>query len=126
MFNPVELSVFLQNIFVDSLNININSPTYVQQNLRSGCCTGPETFHERCMCHADISYCEEKCDRDPNCKGYVGEKGGVCHIATNSTCPSFKYCERQNIDENNDLSANATCGSKNFEGCYIKQKGTTL
>ena len=32
-------------------------------------------FHERCMCHADISYCEEKCDRDQGDSKFRNKNG---------------------------------------------------
>ena len=108
--------------FPDFPNVKIIPPNYDVQNVRSGCCTGPETFHERCLCEADVSFCLDACDKDVYCKGFFGEMGGLCHIATNSTCP-HESCQRQNIGETRELSAKFTCGSKNFEGCNIKQKG---
>ena len=108
--------------FPDSSNVKIRHPNYDVQNVKSGCCTGPETFHERCICVRDVSFCQDACDVDVYCKGYSGEMGGLCHIATNSTCP-LQSCARQNIGETRELSSAFTCGSKNFEGCYIKQKG---
>ena len=93
--------------------------------MSSGCCTGPETFHERCLCFTDKISCKKWCDEDINCKGYAREKGGVCHLATNSTCPQ-RDCERQNIGERKEISAIYKCGSDHFEGCHIKQKGFLL
>ena len=108
--------------FPDSISVNARSPNYDHQNERSGCCTAPETFHERCLCGAGESFCKNACDKDEYCKGYSGEMGGLCHIATNSTCP-HESCERQNIGETRELSSKFACGSKNFEGCFIKKKG---
>ena len=104
-------------------NIKNNSPVYNKQGIKSGCCTGNQTFHERCYCAAKISFCKETCDKDEKCKGYVAETGGNCQIATTSKCPETNHCSKFSLGESNDLAIDSRCGSIDLEGCYIKKIG---
>ena len=106
-----------------SSNIGNNSPLYIKQKIRSGCCTGQETYHERCFCAAKIPFCKESCDEDEKCKGYVGDRHGHCQIATTSQCPDNVYCEKYSIGESNELSTNYQCGPSDLEGCFVKKIG---
>ena len=89
--------------------------------MRSACCTGPDSFHERCYCSATILFCKKFCDSDINCKGYVREGPNICQIATNSSCPK-PTCEKHSPGNYNELTAEYKCGSSGVEGCFIKEK----
>ena len=90
--------------------------------MKSACCTGPDSFHERCYCSATISFCKKSCDQDNNCKGYVKERSNICQFATSSPCPK-RTCDKHSPGNHNELTADHTCGSAGVEGCFIKQKG---
>ena len=95
---------------------------YQRVRFDGGCCTGPQTFHERCYCNAGLDFCKAFCDEDDNCQGYVGEGTNVCQIATTSSCPT-KECEKVSIGKIGSLDPNAKCGSIGLEGCFVKDTG---
>ena len=76
-------------------------------------------MHEMCMCKADVSFCKTVCDSDPKCKGYV-KRYSDCHIATTATCPSTNGCEKVYKGVTGTLQEDATCGGKDYDGCFIK------
>ena len=103
----------------------IPKSVYVKQSFKSGCCSGPNQIHERCNCKADIDFCKEACDRDPNCKGYVRHGKSYCQIATTSTCPTTNDCAKYgigNVAISRVLNGSLSCGS-GYHECHIKQSG---
>ena len=110
--------------FIKTFYINgfTEDPVYKKQGFKSACCTGSDTFHEKCYCSADIYFCKLICDHDIHCKGFVGEGANTCQLATTSNCPTSNHCEKTSLGNNNDLDTTAKCGSGAVEGCYIKEK----
>ena len=96
-------------------------PRYKKTRVDGGCCTGPQTFHERCYCDASLDVCKFFCDNDAHCQGYVGEGANLCQMATTSSCPS-KDCDKHSLGVIGTLDPDAKCGSR-LDGCFIKEIG---
>ena len=96
--------------------------SYKKMNDKHACCISYSSFHQRCNCAGPLLKCEQYCDSDPNCKGYVvytyGQPSGKCNMATTSICPSG--CSTEYGGNVGNLVEGATCGY-NYGGCYIKQ-----
>ena len=111
------------------------SVCYRQCQESHGCCTSafdPLAFHRYCECETlsrELGICKKECNKDLHCQGFVELLDlGVCHIATNSTCPTdvllkdnttiqcFEY-----FDRNKGPLVQGKCGDANaFNGCWIK------
>lgn len=116
----------------DNPCLAIKRPTYIKSLLKTGCCVEENKMHRSCDCRKNVTFCKQKCDDDPNCKGYsegtekgTGNSTGTnCHIATTSDC-NFPGCSRPYPPEpghDGPLDPNATCGvHPNWVGCFIKQ-----
>ena len=101
---------------------------YKKQSKASGCCLSNGNFHQRCQCKAGISVCKTFCDRDRNCKGYVGKDRSptyYCQIATTSECPSSHDCTQHDEGAVGHLDEDESCGY-NYHGCYIKSRSKFL
>ena len=93
--------------------------------MNGSCCTfekkgnGKNEFHERCNCgNTNVAICEENCNQDANCKGYVDKGDGSCHMATTSDCPSG--CSKGVEGNDGALDPDGNCGIDSFLGCHIK------
>jgi len=110
---------------------------YNQLGGESGCGVmshGYPQMHESCMCFKGFGeddimpWCEETCDNDENCKGYVERSAfgmQTCMLATTSTCPTDHMCNKMNVGAAGDLVAFKQLYA-GFQGCFVKDCPTNL
>ena len=85
-----------------------------------------DVHHERCYCSRKrISQCQEECDVDIQCKGFVENGLGHCELATTSDCPIG--CVKKDVNSVGALTDSGLCdyigeyiGRSSYDGCYIK------
>ena len=126
-YHPISRVIQIQIqylLWVCSFTANIS---YIKQRLASGCCISrSSSFHQRCHCEADTSFCKSACDGDEYCKGYVHAWGsGYCQIATTSSCPTSNSCQQHDAGNAGPLNSSMTCG-EGYRGCYIKQSSKLI
>ena len=107
------------------MNLHFLDVQYQIASVNGSCCTfekkgnGKNEFHERCNCgNTNVAICEENCNQDANCKGYVDKGDGSCHMATTSDCPSG--CSKGVVGNVEALDPQGNCGIDSFLGCHIK------
>merc|ERR1711997_961086 len=94
---------------------------YTQNQTEGGCCIGENTYHRYCACAGKaLSWCQDFCDNDSNCKGYFEyTPNPYCRVSTTTTCPS--ECTGPWDDgKSGELCSTCTCYSQNHGGCFIK------
>ena len=82
---------------------------------------GSPSFHERCYCDSvSPADCENMCNDDELCKGYVIKKGSnQCQVAT-SAAECQPGCQKANIGNVGDLVIDSSFQGSTYEGCFIK------
>ena len=105
---------------------------YMKQEIKSGCAVSGGRFHQRCVCNQPVHFCQQQCDTNMLCKGYVGpvfnevtKKSGCQFALIKAECPQDKNCSLLNegvgVDEM--LTRGEKTGEKadGYLGCYIKK-----
>ena len=68
-----------------------------------------------------LSDCENFCNQDPNCRGYVeGFNPSRCQIATTSSCDQSGGISGGKYSAGNTGPLVGSCGT-NYGGCYVKE-----
>ena len=80
-------------------------------------------LHQTCgKAATDKTKCQEACDGDTNCKGFVIGMGGLatnCYIATSSSC-SNGWFGHNNEGQVGAIDPSETCFTSIYGGCSIK------
>ena len=103
-------------------------PVYVRTTNGGRCCLEDGTEHQTCNFELDLQRCKDKCNEDPECKGYYQESPKQCAIASTSSnvCLgiNISYPLTKNPGNDGALSYNPKsppCPADDYTPCFIKQ-----
>ena len=94
--------------------------TYAKYEDSGFCCVSSNQDHQSCYCDITIAECKLFCDKDVNCKGYVGRVPNGCNIATTSSCSAIDCSGPIDMGNVGKLMNTCTVAESSSNGCYIK------